>query len=130
MTVRPTTTLALIATLALAIPGAAFAAAAPGDPAKGEALFKSRCSVCHAVAEAPGVKPGPLLKGVVGRKAAAVPAFRYSAALKKSNLTWDPPTVDKFLTAPAAMVPGTFMVINLPKADERQHVVAYLASLK
>jgi cytochrome c len=120
--------MALVAAVAglLGPAGAVAAASGPrasaGDPVAGSALFKQRCGVCHAVA--------PDLHGVLGRKAASAPTFTYSPALKASNLTWTPERLDQFLTGPQSMVPGTFMVITVPKPDERANVVAYLASLK
>jgi cytochrome c2 len=116
---------------ALVAPAVASAAEKPpaGDAAVGAALFKQRCGICHTLEDGK-VMPGPNLRGVVGRKAASVPAFNYSPALKASKLTWNTARLDQFLTAPQAMVPGTFMVISVPKPDERANVVAYLASLK
>jgi cytochrome c2 len=116
---------------AAAVPVLAHAAAAPaGDAAKGSALFKQRCSVCHSIVDDTGPRPAPSLKGVVGRPAGSIPAFKYSPALKASKLKWDRASLDKFLTAPGTMVPGTFMVISLPNAAEREDVLAYLATLK
>lgn len=116
--------------LALAL--AAAAAASPAlaqDAAAGAAAFKARCSTCHTVA--PGQAPGmaPNLYGVVGRKAAST-AFNYSPALKASGLTWDRATLDKFLTSPMKMVPGTRMVISTADPKQRADLIAYLASLK
>jgi cytochrome c len=67
--------------------------------------------------------------GVVGRKAGAGD-FPYTAALKGSGLTWTPETLDRFLTDPAKVVPGTAMPISLSDAKDRQDLIAYLASLK
>jgi cytochrome c len=126
MPARLTTLHALTLGAALALPALAHAAA---DPAKGETLFKQRCSACHSVVEDTGPRPAPSLKGVVGRKAAANPTFKYSPALKGANLTWTSANLDKFLANPAGMVPGTFMVISVPNADERGDVLAYLAQI-
>lgn len=117
----------LIGAIAAALPALANAAAAGGDATKGETLFKQRCGVCHTVVEDAAVHPGPLLKGIVGRKAATVPAFKYSKALQGSGLTWDRTNLDKFLAMPGTMVPGTFMVISVPNPTERQDVIAFLA---
>jgi cytochrome c len=76
-----------------------------------------------------GPRPAPSLKGVVGRKAAAVPNFKYSSALTASHLDWNRSTLDRFLTAPAATVPGTFMAISVPHPAERADVIAYLAKV-
>ncbi len=105
-------------------------ASAQANATAGQATFVARCAMCHGK-EAQGGPMAPSLKGVVGRKAATEAAFpRYSAALKKSGLTWTQANLNDFLTAPAKKVPGTTMVIALPKADERANVLAYLATLK
>jgi len=113
--------------------GAAVAFAAPpkgaGDAAAGQTTFKARCAMCHV---GPGGGPSmlaPNLKGVGGRKAAST-GFAYSDALKKSGLSWSRPNLDKFLTAPQQMVPGTRMVISVPDAKQRADVVAFLSSYK
>ncbi len=121
----------LIGLAALALPALAHAAAPAGDAAKGATLVKQRCGVCHTVAEDGRSHPGPTLQGVVGRKAASVAAFKgYSPALKASGKTWTLRELDGFLTTPAKVVPGTFMVTNLSNPAERQDVLAYLATLK
>jgi cytochrome c len=95
----------------------------------GAAIFRQRCTMCHVTVA--GQKPGlgPNLFGLVGRKAASTP-FLYSPALKKSGIKWDKATLDKFLTAPSKLVPGTFMNISLPKPSDRAALIAYLATLK
>lgn len=128
-------TLVMTAAAALAVSGAAQAshashAAHPaGDTAKGKALFNAQCSLCHSVTGEEGAAPN--LNGVVGRKAASDPAFpTYTKALKASGLTWTAATLDTFLSGPSKLVPGTAMPITLAKPEDRQNVVAYLASLK
>jgi cytochrome c len=102
------------------------ALAAP-DLAKGEAIFQERCAICHP---AEGVGQAPSLTGVVGRKAAAVPGFPYTDALKASGLTWTPENLSKFLSGPTDMVPGTSMPMVVPDDGERADLIAYLASKK
>tara|TARA_R110000868_G_C10972850_1_gene770885 strand:+ start:128 stop:286 length:159 start_codon:yes stop_codon:yes gene_type:complete len=47
------------------------------------------------------------------------------------TITWDKASLDKFLSAPQAMVRGTKMAfVGLNKAKDRQDVIAYLATLK
>jgi cytochrome c len=115
---------------------AAMAAAAPapppapaGDAAVGATLFKQRCSVCHSIVDDGKVTPGPLMLGLVGRKPGSA-KFTYSPAMKAQGGTWTTARLYQFLEAPGKIVPGTFMVISLPKPDERANVVAYLATLK
>lgn len=95
----------------------------------GAALFKARCQTCHSVDPAKRSPLGPNLAGLAGRKAASTD-FNYSPALKKSGLTWDKATLDKFLTAPFKVVPGTRMVMAVPSDTQRADLVAYLATLK
>ncbi|HZB93849.1 MAG TPA: cytochrome c family protein, partial [Stellaceae bacterium] len=92
----------------------------------GEAVFKRNCAICHAVE--PGKnKIGPSLAEVFGRKAGTAPGYSYSDANKKSGLTWDEPTLDKYLADPRGVVPGTKMLfIGLKNPDDRQAVIAYL----
>lgn len=105
--------------------GTAFAQA-KGDPVAGKKVFM-RCVACHAVQPSAGPKMGPNLSGIAGRKAAAVPNFKYSAALKKANLKWDDATLDKWLAKPSAVVPGNSMAFaGLPNPADRANVIAYL----
>lgn len=74
---------------------------------------------------------GPSLFGVFGRKSAELPGFRYSPADKSAHLTWDAATLDKYLVAPRAMIPGTRMTYTGEKdPQKRADLIAYLASLK
>jgi cytochrome c len=60
-----------VAILALGIAGAATGAnaqAAAGDAAEGEAVFK-KCMTCHRIGEGAKNLVGPVLTGVLGRKA-------------------------------------------------------------
>lgn len=90
----------------------------------------AQCISCHSVK--PGVNGvGPSLHGIIGHKAATVPGYAYSDPLKTSGLTWDEPTLDKWLTAPMTLVPGTKMVFpGVPDPARRKAVIDYLATLK
>src|ERR1700683_1377248 len=94
---------------------------------RGAAIFRDRCAVCHSTGEAGGQGPG--LARVVGRKAASGHGFGYSAALRASGLTWDKATLDRFLAAPAQLVPATTMPIATPGEGDRRALIAYLATL-
>lgn len=115
-----------------ALPAALLAVAASvpalSDPAPdGAALFRQRCQVCHIVTPGQASAIAPNLAGVVGRKAAST-GFAYSPALKQSNLTWTRANLDRFLTAPTCMVPGTRMVVAVPDKAQRDAIVNYLAT--
>jgi cytochrome c len=103
----------------------ALAQGAPGDAAKGAAIFDDRCSACHAIKED---MQGPHLGGVVGRKAGSVAGVDYSDAMKQSGITWTPDKLDQFLTDPGKMIAGTAMPASVPDPVERRNLIAYLAS--
>ena len=75
------------------------------DADHGKELF-SACAACHT--DKPDAS-GPSLKGVVGRKSAALEDFRYSNAMKRANLTWDEMNLREYLRDPQAKVKGTRM---------------------
>lgn len=95
----------------------------------GQKAFKQQCGLCHDTAAGKN-RVGPSLFGVVGRKSGSVEGFHYSDANKNSGLTWDQATLDKYLTDPRGVVPGTTMTYAGVKNDEtRKDIVAYLATL-
>ncbi|MGA7386015.1 MAG: cytochrome c family protein [Methylocella sp.] len=104
------------------------AGALAGDAAAGEKIFAQKCGVCHHIGEGAKNFVGPELNGVIGRKAGSVPGYNYSEANKTSGITWDEATLKEYLTNPKAKVPGTKMIFaGLPKEDDRDNLVAYLA---
>ena len=105
-------------------------AQADGSAVNGDSLFKHKCGSCHSVE--PGKnRVGPTLAGVIGRKAASIETYSYSAAMRSAGLTWDAVTLDSYLTNPRAKVPGTKMTfVGLPQANDRADIIAYLSTLK
>jgi cytochrome c len=108
--------------------GAALAAPAlAADANHGKEIFLA-CAACHT--EKPDAL-GPSLKGVVGRKAASLQDFRYSAAMKRANLTWTEANLHDYLTDPQGKVKGNRMPFSgLPNANDVNDVIAYLVTLK
>jgi cytochrome c len=96
-----------------------------GEAARGRELFGKRCSGCHSLTQD---GEGPRLGGIVGRTSGTVPSYQYSVALRKAHIVWDETTLDKWLTNPDQMVPGTEMDFYIPKAQERQDIIRYLKS--
>ena len=116
--------LAGLAVIALAAP-----AFADGDVAKGETQF-NKCKACHST-EAGKTLVGPSLAGVFGRKAGSMAGFKYTDGFKKLDLSWDEANLDKWLTNPAAMAPGTMMAFpGIADAAQRKAVIDYLKTLK
>jgi cytochrome c len=91
----------------------------------------AQCLVCHrTVKDAPNGL-GPNLFGIVGKKAGSAEGFNYSPAMKASGLTWDEATLDKYLEAPATLVPGGRMAYAGQKdAVKRAAMVEALKGLK
>ncbi len=111
-------------------PAAEPAAAGAGDPAAGKKVF-NKCKACH-FADKEKNKVGPYLKGVVGRKAAAVEGFKYSEAMKAKaaeGLVWTEENLKAYLAAPKKFVPGNKMAfVGLKKDKDIADVIAYLKS--
>lgn len=101
-------------------------AAAKGDPVRGARLYQA-CMGCHSLDEN---DVGPLHRGVVGRAAGAVPGYAYSSALRKSGIVWTPVNLDRWLSGPQSMVPGSKMFFSISAAKDRADVVAFLAKNK
>ena len=116
--------------LSFSVAGAALiasvGAAAAQDAAAGEKVF-AKCKICHQIGEGAKNMVGPVLNGVVGRKAGSYPDYHYSDANKNSGITWDEATLKEYLRDPKAKVPGTKMVFPGLKADDDiANVIAYL----
>jgi cytochrome c len=109
----------------LVILAQAFPADAAGN-LRGKLLFL-RCASCHDISDAPSAKLGPNLKGVIGRPSGSLPGYRYSQAMMGAHLVWNDATLDRWLTQPNALVPGTAMAFaGLASEQDRQAVIAYL----
>jgi len=101
--------------------------AVAADANHGKELYQA-CVACHS--EKPDAI-GPSLKGVVGRKAAAMEDFRYSAPMRRANLTWDDANLRAYIADPQATVKGNRMPFGgLRNAGDVDDVVAYLKTLQ
>lgn len=99
------------------------------DASAGKKVFETYCKVCHTVQPNRNLV-GPSLFGVVNRPSGHVPGFHYSEANKQSGIVWDVGTLNRYLTAPRTLVPGTFMTFPGIKDDkQRADLIAYLATL-
>jgi cytochrome c len=96
------------------------------DVEKGKAVFE-QCAACHSL-DGSGDYDGPTLKGVIGRKAGSLEDYRYSAAMKRSDVTWEAGTLDKYVADPQALIPGNRMAFaGISDKTQRDDLVAYLA---
>jgi cytochrome c len=96
------------------------------DVAAGEKAFVV-CRACHQIGPNAKVAVGPVLNGIVGRKAGTYEGYTYSPANKDSGIVWTPEELDKYLESPQAVVPHTKMLFpGLKEAQKRKDVIAYL----
>jgi cytochrome c len=101
--------------------------AAAADSDHGKALYQT-CAACHT--ERPDAL-GPSLKGVVGRKSAALEDFRYSNPMKRANLVWDEATLREYIQDPQAKVKGNRMPYGgLNDGKDVDDIIAYLKILQ
>ena len=100
------------------------------DIAAGEKLF-GRCKACHTANEGGPKKVGPNLWGVFGSTAGTRDGgYKFSKAMKASDIVWDDATMSDFLERPRKVVPKTRMTFpGLKKAAQRGDVIAYLKSV-
>ena len=89
----------------------------------------AQCKACHSVE--PGKNGiGPTLAGIWGDRAGVVPGFEFSEPMKTSGLTWNQANLDRYLTDPRGVVPGTKMAFGGVKdAAARQAIINYLKTL-
>jgi len=115
-----------------AVVGAAPAGAQ--DAAKGELVFRP-CRACHTIGPGAKNKPnGPQLNGVVGRKAASVPGFNYSDAMKEraaKGLVWTDANLAAYLDSPDTFLPeGVMAFAGVKNEADLKDLIAFLKTKK
>lgn len=99
---------------------------ASADLRRGE-LLAFACIACHTLGEGEPHNVGPNLHGMFGRRAAALPDFAYSPALRESGLVWTPRALAAWLENPARFVEGTTMAFaGYREPEDRRALIAYL----
>ncbi len=111
--------------LALTTPNAF--AQGKGDPVAGAEVFK-KCEQCHSIGETiKAGNAGPALNGVIGRKSAYEKEFNYSPPMRSARLTWDEPTLARFLKSPKGLIAGTRMLFpGLSSPKDIEDVIAFM----
>ncbi len=117
---NPTVLLAGVVLALLCVPASA------QSVSRGQALFESKCTTCHAL---DANRAGPALRTVVGRPAGKAPDYFYSEAMESATHVWDKAKLKAWLTNPENVVPGQEMNFHLDSPRDRDDVIAYLASL-
>jgi cytochrome c len=96
------------------------------DAAAGEKVF-AVCKACHQVGDTAKNAVGPVLNGLIGRKAGSVEGYNYSDANKKSGITWTEEEFTKYIQDPKGVVPGTKMAFAGIKDPQKiKDLIAYL----
>ena len=91
--------------------------------ADGKKIFK-RCTSCHSLTKN---KMGPSLGNIFGKKAGTVKRYRYSKAMKNSDIIWTDCTLDQFLIKPRKYIKGTKMRFSgIKKKSQRDALIKYL----
>jgi cytochrome c len=106
---------------------------APEDPLAafagdhGAEVFRA-CIACHTLRADEGVRAGPTLAGIFGRRIATLPGYNFSDALKQLDIVWTPETVAKlFEVGPMTYTPGTKMPEQrIGSAEDRAALVQFL----
>ncbi len=123
--------LPMLVAAAASLPG--IASAQSGDAAAGQRVF-NQCRACHTADQGGRNGVGPNLFGIVGRKAASIDGFRYSAnmrSLAEGGLEWNEDRLRAYITNPKAVVPqGSMSFPGLRNETQLNDLLAYLATLK
>ena len=119
----------IAAALTLALGPVAFAQ----DAKEGEEVFKA-CRQCHQVGPTAKNGVGPILNGIVGRKAGTIEGFNYSPANKEAGekgWVWSEEVLDKYLANPREAMPGNRMAyVGVKDAQDRKDLIAFLKTQK
>lgn len=106
---------------------ASWAAAPAATADDGRLAFNTHCRTCHSLNEGDH-RQGPSLYNIYGAEAGSSDYPNFSAALSRSQLTWDEETLDRFIANPDQTIPGNTMnpFSGITDASVRERIVAYL----
>jgi cytochrome c len=93
-------------------------------------LFNNACQTCHTIREGDN-RFGPTLYNIIGRKAASLPNYNYSSAMKDADFEWEEEKLDRFIADPDEVMPNNNMrpYGGLASADDRAKIIAFLRSM-
>ncbi len=87
------------------------------DAALGKKVY-NKCKACHSIDKEKN-KIGPHLVKLISRKSGSVEGFKYSDAMKNSDIIWNDETLKGFLANPKKYLPGTKMMFGGIKNEEK-----------
>ena len=92
-----------------------------------------KCRACHDIGPDARNKVGPLLTGIIDRKAGTIAGYAYSpanSAAGTAGLVWSEDELFKYLENPQAYMPKNNMAfVGLKDEQDRRDVIAYLKKL-
>lgn len=131
MTLSRAANAAILGLALLALAGQARAQEASGDPAAGQRVF-NQCRACHVIENNGRNGVGPNLHGVVGRRAASIQNFRYSAnmrSLGEQGHVWTDDNLRAYPRSPKDVVlQGIMSFPGLRNEQQINDVIAFLRS--
>ena len=115
--------------LAFAVTTAVSLPAHAQDAAAGARVF-NQCRACHVIENNGRNGVGPNLHGIVGRRAASIEGFRYSANMRQlgeQRHVWTEENLRPYIANPKAVVPqGSMAFPGLRNEQQLNDLIAYL----
>ncbi|WP_431282007.1 c-type cytochrome [Humitalea sp. 24SJ18S-53] len=100
-----------------------------GDVEAGRRIF-NQCRACHTIEQGGRNGVGPNLYGIIGRRAASIESFRYSANMRElgeAGHVWTIENIRPYVTDPKAVVPrGIMSFVGLRNPTQVNDLLAYL----
>jgi len=119
----------LLSAIAVAVALLGSVVARAQDAENGAEIFK-RCRACHDVGDKARNKVGPILNGIIGRKAGTIEGFKYSDSNLKAGAdgwVWTDEKMMEYLLNPRAAMPGNKMAfVGIKEEQDRRDLIAYL----
>lgn len=111
---------------------ATFLPAQAQDLVAARRLALNHCGVCHSFGEGETHRQGPNLHGIGQRPAGTAEGFSYSEGFRKAlaGRQWNAELLDRWLTDPQSVAPGTVMLYRQEDPDKRAQLVQFLESLQ
>jgi len=96
---------------------------ASADVERGKKLFKTKCQSCHKMDEH---AKGPMLSGVIGRKAGGTD-FKQYKALEGADFVWDEANLSEWIADPKKFIgKSTTMAGKIKKEADPESIIEYL----
>jgi len=85
------------------------------------------CEACHSLKKGDPHKVGPNLHGIFGAKAGVKKGFKYSEAMKASEIIWDEENMKLWLENPIDFIPGANMAfVGIHKEEQMNALIEFL----